>query len=114
MHELSLVANLFDVIERHVKEHKPKAVTRVRVQLGRMSGVVPELFETAFDTYKKGTLAEDAELEIVVVPVKARCRSCRRIFRPTPDAFRCPHCDSDRWKLLEGTDIVLDKIEIEI
>jgi hydrogenase nickel incorporation protein HypA/HybF len=114
MHELSLVASLFDVIECHVKEQNPKAVTRVRVQLGRMSGVVPELFETAFDTYKKGTLAEDAELEIVVVPVKARCRSCRRIFRPAPDAYSCPHCGSDRWKLLEGTDIVLEKIEIEI
>jgi hydrogenase nickel incorporation protein HypA/HybF len=114
MHELSLVANLFEIIERHAKDQKPKAVTRVRIKVGRMSGVVPELLETAFDAYKKGTLAEDARLEIVHVPVKARCRSCRRIFRPVPDDFACPHCGSDRWKLLEGTDLVLEKIELEI
>ena len=114
MHELSLVANLFEIIERHAQDQKAKAVTRVRVKLGRMSGVVPELFETAFDAYKKGTWADQAELEIVVVPVKSRCRSCRRIFRPDPDAFKCPHCGSDRWKLLEGTDIVLESLEIEI
>jgi hydrogenase nickel incorporation protein HypA/HybF len=114
MHELSLVASLFEIIEHHAREQKAQAVTRVRVRVGRMSGVVPELFETAFDTYKKGTLAEEARLEFQLVPVKARCRSCRRIFRPVPDAFDCPHCGSRRWKLLEGTDLVLEKLELQV
>ena len=114
MHELSLVASLFETIERHAREHKAARVTRVRLKIGRLSGVVPELVETAFEAYKKGTLAAYAELEIVIVPVKSRCRACRRIFRPEGDSFRCPHCGSERWTMLEGTDLILEKLELEI
>jgi hydrogenase nickel incorporation protein HypA/HybF len=114
MHELSLVASLFEVVERHVREHKDARVTRLRLKVGTMSGIVPDLLESAFDAYKKGTNAEAATLEIAIVPVKARCRACRRVFRPDPGSFNCPHCGSDRWTMLEGTDFVLDKIEIEI
>lgn len=114
MHELSLVANLFEIIERHTREQRAAKVTGVRVKVGRLSGIVPDLLETAFDTYKAGTPAAEAKLEIVIVPVKARCRTCRRIFRPEGQSFLCPHCGSSRWKMLEGTDLILDKIEIEI
>lgn len=113
MHELSLVASLFEIIERQTREHRAAKIIGVRVSVGRMSGIVPELLESAFEAYKKGTRAETAKLEIVIVPVKSRCRRCRRVFRPDTDAFHCPHCGSDRWTMIEGTDIVLDKIEIE-
>jgi hydrogenase nickel incorporation protein HypA/HybF len=114
MHELSLVASLFEIVDRHVRERKALRVTRLRLKVGRLSGVVPDLLESAFDAYKKGTKAETARLEIAIVPVKARCRACRRVFRPEGDSFRCPHCGSDRWTMLEGADFVLEKIEIEI
>jgi len=76
VHELSIVADLFTIIEEKAREAGASRVTRVRVLIGELSGVVPELFRTAFHSYKKGTMADQARLEIKVTRVKFRCLSC--------------------------------------
>jgi len=57
MHELSLVTGLFEILEEKARDEKALRVTAVTLRVGRLSGVVPELLETAFDTFKKGTIA---------------------------------------------------------
>jgi hydrogenase nickel incorporation protein HypA/HybF len=106
VHELSLVASVFDILEEKAREHGASRVTAVVLRVGRMSGVVPELLESAFDTYKKGTLAEGGRLEIVIVPVKLRCPDCGGAS--VRDA-----CGSRRVEIVEGREIVVEKIELE-
>ena len=76
MHELSLITSVFDVLEEEARKHGARRVTAVVLKVGVMSGVVPDLLESAFETYKKETIAATARLEIVVVPVKLRCPDC--------------------------------------
>jgi hydrogenase nickel incorporation protein HypA/HybF len=114
MHELSLVAGLFETLVEQAREHKAREVTRVRLKVGRLSGVVPELLASAFDMYKKGTIAENASLEIDVVPLGVRCRACAAESRKEDFALTCPACGSAELEILQGTDIFLEKIELEI
>ena len=114
MHELSIVASLFEILEEKAREQNAVAITAVKVRIGRLSGVVPELLESAFDMYKKGTLAEGAQLEIEVAPFDFRCRSCGGgTFRDEPD-IACTACGSKDLELVGGMDIVVEKIEVEI
>ena len=55
MHELSLVSNLLDIVREKAEEIKAFKITRIRLQVGVLSGAVPELLESAFDIYKKET-----------------------------------------------------------
>jgi len=64
MHELSIVASLFEIIEEKAQEKGSTKIISVKLQIGKLSGVVPEFLITAFDMYKKDTIAQDAELEI--------------------------------------------------
>jgi hydrogenase nickel incorporation protein HypA/HybF len=113
MHELSLIASAFEVIEAEAREHGAVRVTAVVLKVGAMSGAVPDLLESAFDTYKKGTLAEGARLEIVVVPVRLRCSDCAgEAVREEAD-FSCAGCGSRRVEIVEGRDIFIEKIELE-
>ena len=114
MHELSLIAGLFPILEEKAGEQGAKSVTFVRLRVGRLSGVVPELLETAFDAYKKGTLAEKAVLEVILVPLKVRCRGCGKVMELEEPVFACEGCDGNDLEILEGRDIFLDKMEIEI
>lgn len=68
MHEVSLVHALFDQADRAVGRHAPGDVRLVRVRVGAMSGVEPELFVTAFDGVRAERGYAAAELEIVDVP----------------------------------------------
>ena len=113
MHELSLVASVFEVLEEKAREHGAARVTKVVLDVGIMSGAVPDLIESAFEAYKRGTLAAGARLEIVVVPMKVRCPDCGgETVREDAD-FSCAGCGSRRVEIVEGRDLVIEKIELE-
>ncbi len=113
MHELSLVASVFDILEEKAREHGAARVTKIVLKVGVMSGVVPELLESAFDTYKKGTLAAEARLEIVRVPVKLRCPDCGGETAREDTDFSCAACGSRRVEIVAGRELVVETIELE-
>jgi hydrogenase nickel incorporation protein HypA/HybF len=114
VHELSIVTGLFDTLLEKAGEHGAREITLVKLRVGKLSGVVPELLESAFDMYKKGTIAEKARLVIEEIPLRIRCRSCRAEARKDEFAFVCSSCRSTDIEILEGTEIFLEKIELEI
>ncbi|MGD8539359.1 MAG: hydrogenase maturation nickel metallochaperone HypA [Candidatus Aminicenantes bacterium] len=114
MHELSVVASLFEILEENVREQRGKRITLVKLQIGALSGIVPELLATAFDIYKKDTIAAEAELEINIVPLKVRCEDCQKVMTKDDFVFICDHCSSTNIKTLAGTEMILEKMDIEV
>ena len=64
MHEGTLVRDLVAKIEELAKSNGAKGVSRVKVQLGAFSHCSPEHFREHFVEEAKGTLAEQATLEV--------------------------------------------------
>lgn len=115
MHELSIIANLFEIMEAKAKEKEALRIISVKLKVGALSGVVPELLRSSFDMYKKGTIAEEAELDIDTVPLKVLCHDCSRITSTDEDfVLTCSHCGSSNIKTLAGTDMFLEKMELEV
>ena len=113
MHELSLVASVFDLLEDKAREHGGARVTAVVLKVGVLSGVVPDLLESAFEAYKKGTLAESARLEIAAVPVRLRCPDCGGDTVREDADFSCAACGSRRVEIVEGRELFVERIELE-
>ena len=114
MHELSIVSNLFEILEEKAKEKKAKKITRVKLQIGAISGVVPEFLKTAFDIYKKDTIANEAKLLIKEIPLKIQCQKCQKEAIIDDFIFICDECGSRELKTLAGKELLLEKIEMEI
>ncbi len=114
MHEMSVVAGLFDLLEENARNEKAAKIISVTLRVGRLSGVVPDLLETAFETFKKGTAAETARLRIEIVPLKIRCRACERESITEEPVFVCSACGASDFEILEGRDLVLERMEVEI
>lgn len=114
MHELSLVANLFDLLEEKTRNRKVKKILLIKLQVGILSGVVPEFLISAFDIYKKETLAEEAEMQIKVISLKILCQNCLQETLKDDFAFICERCGSTDLKTLSGTELILERIECEI
>ena len=113
MHELSLIASVFEVLEEKAREHGAVRVTAVVLKIGVMAGVVPELLESAFEIYKKGTIAASARLEIVPVPIRLRCPDCGGEAACEDADFSCAACGSRRIEIVEGRDLIVERIELE-
>lgn len=114
MHELSIIASLFEIMTEKAQEKKAKKIVRVKLQVGKLSGVVPELLQTAFDMYKKETIASESELKIREVPLKIECKTCGKKMVKDDFVFICSYCGSKDLTTLSGTELILEKMELEV
>ncbi len=114
MHELSIIASLFEIMLEKAEEKKANKIVLVKLKVGKLSGVVPEFLHTAFDMYKKDTIANESELEIEEVPLKIECKTCGKKMTKEDFVFICTHCGSKELKTLSGTELFLEKMELEL
>lgn len=112
MHEYSVVQALLDQVEGHVRGRGAVKVHRVRLKLGESAGVDPELFQTALETFRRGSVLEGAALEILRVPTAWECGLCK-----TPIArgekLQCALCGGP-GRQVSGGELVLDQLELEV
>jgi hydrogenase nickel incorporation protein HypA/HybF len=113
MHELSILQGLIEQVEQAVANDDGCRVLKVRVEVGEMSGVVPEALEFAYEISCAGTVLEGAELVIETVSVKQRCRQCEKEFDVKDLCFLCPDCGSSNLEKLSGFELRIREIEIE-
>lgn len=112
MHEYAIVRALLDRVEKEAQAHQATRVHRVRVRLGEVAGVDGELLATAFRTYSEAAGCGAAELEVVPVPAHWACGGCGREVSPG-EVLRCRVCGRPA-RLIEGDEILLDRIEMEV
>lgn len=113
MHEMSLMAGVFDVINDMQAKHDFKKVLKVKLQVGELTNAEPEALEFAFKAFSRDTGVEDAELEIEVVPLIGHCSSCGLEFKIENGIFRCPKCQGLIVDLVSGRELVLESMEVE-
>jgi hydrogenase nickel incorporation protein HypA/HybF len=80
MHEMSITQSIVDTIGARLG---PVPVHRVRLEIGKLSGVVPDAVRFAFELVTTGTTLEGAVLEIDEPAGDARCRDCGAAFVTT-------------------------------
>jgi len=88
------------------------AITRLKLRVGVLSGVVPEALAFAFETLKAGTLAADAVLEIETAPAVFRCLECAATPSLTEMAFSCPACHGPLVVDHGGQQLELAQLEV--
>ncbi len=113
MHEFSIVQSLLSLIESYAKKENAKSVEKVVVLIGPFSGAEPHLLKMAFDTFKEGTIAKNAELIIERAPIKVYCNRCEREFHKEELNTLCPVCNQPS-SLVSGDELYLKSIEIEV
>jgi hydrogenase nickel incorporation protein HypA/HybF len=108
MHELAVAEGVLEAVERAARGAR---VARVVLRIGRLTCVEPEAIRLCFDVCARGTQAEGAALEIVDVPARAACRTCRAEFEVDPRIPLCM-CGSADLDLRSGEELVLAALEV--
>ncbi|NVJ53682.1 MAG: hydrogenase maturation nickel metallochaperone HypA [Campylobacteraceae bacterium] len=112
MHEYSIVQSLLESCEEHARQNESENVTKVVVKIGVLSGVEPDLLQTAFDTFKEKTVCHNAQFIINHQKVVIACLSCDEESTLEKHEFACPKCNSTQVKVIDGEDMYLMSLEM--
>jgi hydrogenase nickel incorporation protein HypA/HybF len=112
MHELGLMQSIVDTIQDYVRDNNVEKVVKIILEIGNMSGVVPEALEFCFDLCAKGTTLDGAQLEIERVSALGRCRKCGREFDLVANEFCCPEGHEGGWELVSGRELIIKGLEV--
>lgn len=110
MHELSIAQGVVDICQQHAGGRRVLAVT---LEIGTLSGVVPEALEFCFEASTNGTLLEGARLEIDRVAARGYCRACD-LLSPIDSYFDpCTACGASPLEVRCGEELRVKELEVE-
>jgi hydrogenase nickel incorporation protein HypA/HybF len=112
MHELSIAEDLTRIVLETARESGLKKVTEVNIIFGQMIQVVPDIFEFAFRECARGTVAQDARLNIEIRKVRMKCIRCGSYFDVQGNRFVC-NCGSSDLEIISGKELFIKSIEGE-
>ncbi len=113
---MSIAHSLVGIIEQEMARHEVTRLIRVKVKYGRISAIVPEALQTAFEVMTMETPMRGATLEIEEVPLVACCRECKKEFSPEGDLMimTCPYCSAEfGHEIISGKELYIDELEAE-
>lgn len=113
MHELSLAESVRGIIEEAAREQGFARVRAVRLEIGQLSCVEPEAMRFCFEAAMKGSIAEDARLEIVETAGQGRCNACGKTVPMHEQYGLCPECGSAQLQIVAGDAMRVIDLEVE-
>jgi len=113
MHELAITQSMLDLVLEEAQRAKAKEVKKINLVIGEMSGFVEECVQFYFNFLGKGTIAERATLSFKMIPARARCRSCSKLFELEEFDWTCPYCQGNSLEIISGKELFVESIEVE-
>ena len=109
MHEMALTRSVVDLVAARTGG---RTVSRVRLEVGALAGVVPDALRFCFDLACQGTPLEGADLEIHDVPGVLSCATCGA-SSPCPDLVRLCPCGSADVYIVAGEELRVRSVDVQ-
>jgi hydrogenase nickel incorporation protein HypA/HybF len=113
VHELSVAQALVEQVDAVMDQHHASSATAIRVRIGPLAGVVPELLATAFPLAAAGSRMEHAELEFTHAPIQVHCQTCGLDTEAAMNRLLCGACGDWHTQILSGDELLLESVELE-
>ena len=112
MHELGIVFHIMDGVERVATENQLAKVSAVVLELGEVSGVVPDYLTDCWKwAAAKSELMSGSELRVETLPAVTHCDDGGGDYPTVAHGRTCPRCGSGSTWLLTGSEVNIKEIE---
>lgn len=113
MHELAVAQALVEQVDALIDQHRASCAVLIRVRIGPLAGVVPDLLATAFPLAAAGRRMAHAELDLVAAPITVRCQTCGAETEATISRLLCGVCSDWHTQVVSGDELLLESVELE-
>ena len=109
MHELSITRNIVAIVTERARDAK---VLRIKLEIGKLSAIMPDAVRFCFDIVAKGTVADGAVLEIHEIPGRGQCRNCHKEML-LEQLFAYCECGSNEIDRIAGEELKIKEMEVD-
>jgi len=110
MHELAITQSVVDMV---VERTAGRQVATVHLQVGQLSGVVPDAMQFCYELAAAGTPLEGSSLDIDHTAGTAHCRTCDGDFEVDQLILLCP-CGSADVRIVTGQELLVTSVEMVV
>jgi hydrogenase nickel incorporation protein HypA/HybF len=113
MHEFSLANEVIKLALYEAKKNTALSVSEITIEVGNMSGVEVDAFESALGMLSEGSILEKTSINIVRIKGKGICLACKQEFDMDKRMDTCPECHSYPSEIRGGNEFRVVSLLIE-
>ena len=110
MHELGIVYEVINIVDRFSKENNLTKVDKIVLEVGKLSQAIPRFIEECYPAAVNETPYENTKLEILEMPANAKCKKCNEIYDIIKERKICPKCNSEEYDLKSGQEFNIKEV----
>ncbi len=95
------------------KHARGRPIKKIAMKIGKMSGINPHFLQESFDVFKEDSGCAEAVMEVELIDIKIKCKSCQKESVLDKYHFSCPVCQSTDIEIITGQEMHVDHIEIK-
>jgi hydrogenase nickel incorporation protein HypA/HybF len=108
MHELAITQTVVGICAERAEG---QSVRRVTLEIGELAAIMPDAIRFCFDLCAAGTPLEGAELELVEVTARGRCRACG-VETAMPSYLTPCACGATGLECIRGERLIIRTMEV--
>lgn len=117
MHELPITKSILDWACLYAEKVQARKVVTIILQLGVLRDLKKDWLQRYFRYISRNTIASEAEILVIEVPLTCRCLECRATFsvdvnQLTDETILCASCQAQRYEIVGGTEFKIQGIEV--
>jgi hydrogenase nickel incorporation protein HypA/HybF len=112
MHEMSIMSYLLEAVEQEAERVGARKVVGINLVIGERASVIDDSLLFCFDMLTPGTVVEGAQVHIRRTRMRFQCDADGPYTREGDD-FRCPRCQTVGRVTEEGSELLVESIEVE-
>ncbi len=87
-----MAIEVISLAEREAEKNRAHTISEIIIEVGDLSGVEADAFESALGLLVKGSMLGNALVSILRTPGKGRCNACDQEFEMNHRMATCPKC----------------------
>ncbi|MGL5085750.1 MAG: hydrogenase maturation nickel metallochaperone HypA [Clostridium sp.] len=110
MHELGIVYEVINIVDRFSKENNITKVDKIVLEIGQLSQSIPRFIKECYPAAVSETPYEDTTLEIIELPANAECKDCNEVYDVIVEKKICPNCSCEEYELISGQEFNIKEV----
>ncbi len=99
-------------MEAKAREIGAERIVAINLVIGERASVFDDSLLFYFDMLTPGTRADGARLNVRRTPMRFHCAACDRDYGRAGDTFRCPDCGTVGQITRDGSELLIESIEV--